>query len=56
MSGIDCMNNNHEKVDVLYANTKLTNETEEVTLQKIVNELSNYFYEKGEYTVLLLVK
>lgn len=42
------MNNNHKKVDVLYANAKIVNETGELSLQKIANELSKHFYEKGE--------
>ncbi|KAJ8958921.1 hypothetical protein NQ318_019690 [Aromia moschata] len=47
VAGLDCMNSNYKKVDVLYANAKIINETEDLNLQKIANELSDHFYEKG---------
>ncbi|XP_063922833.1 activating signal cointegrator 1 complex subunit 1-like [Zophobas morio] len=47
VSGIDCMNNNYKKVDVLYANAKLVDESEDLSLQKLVNELSDHFYDRG---------
>ncbi|CAH1117508.1 unnamed protein product [Phaedon cochleariae] len=47
LSGIECMNKNYEKVNVLYAKVKLVDETEDITLQKIANDLSHYFYERG---------
>lgn len=49
VSGINCMENNYKNVNVLYANAKISNETEKVSFQKIANELSDYFYEKGTY-------
>lgn len=47
VSGIQCMNENHSKVDVLYANAKIVGENEEINLQKIANDLSDHFYERG---------
>ncbi|KAJ8935076.1 hypothetical protein NQ314_013021 [Rhamnusium bicolor] len=47
VAGIECMNDNYRNADILYANAKIINETEEVNLQKIVNDISNYFYERG---------
>ncbi|CAH0557145.1 unnamed protein product [Brassicogethes aeneus] len=47
VEGINIMNNNPKKVDVLYANAKITHDDEEVDLQKIVDDVSEYFYERG---------
>ncbi|XP_057660454.1 activating signal cointegrator 1 complex subunit 1 [Diorhabda carinulata] len=47
VAGIDCMNGNYKKVDVLYAKAKIYNETEEISLQDIANQLSEHFYQKG---------
>nr|XP_023020546.1 activating signal cointegrator 1 complex subunit 1-like [Leptinotarsa decemlineata] len=47
VSGIECMNNNYEKVDVLYAKAKFLNETEDITLQRVSNAISDFFYERG---------
>ncbi|KAF2884275.1 hypothetical protein ILUMI_21896 [Ignelater luminosus] len=47
VSGIDCMNDNLEKVNVLYANAKVDHESGEDILQKLVNGISDYFYERG---------
>lgn len=44
---LDCMNANLKKVDVVYANVKVVNETEEHSLQKIVNDISKHFYHRG---------
>lgn len=44
---LDCMNANLKKVDVVYANVKIVNETEEYNLQKIVNDISKHFYHRG---------
>lgn len=56
VSGIECMNDNYSKVDVLYANAKIVNENEELNLQKIANDLSDHFYERGNYTYQILTK
>ena len=53
VSGIDCMNNNYKKVDVLYANAKLVDESEDLSLQKLVNELSDHFYDRGKRGVFV---
>ncbi|KAF7283182.1 hypothetical protein GWI33_001245 [Rhynchophorus ferrugineus] len=45
--GLSCMNNNARKVDVLYANVKMMNETEEHNLQNIVNDISKHFFDRG---------
>ncbi|KAJ8975835.1 hypothetical protein NQ317_001232 [Molorchus minor] len=50
VAGINCMNDNHKKVDVLYANAKILDKAEEADLQKIVNDLSAYFYDRGLVT------
>ncbi|XP_044268006.1 activating signal cointegrator 1 complex subunit 1-like [Tribolium madens] len=47
ISGIDCMTTNLKKVDVLYANATIVGENEEFNLQKLVNDLSDHFYERG---------
>ncbi|KAJ8916247.1 hypothetical protein NQ315_016387 [Exocentrus adspersus] len=47
VEGIDYMQSNYKKTDVLYANVKIINETEEVNFQKIVNDIADYFYERG---------
>lgn len=44
---LDCMNANLKKVDVVYANVKIVNETEEHSLQNIVNDISRHFYHRG---------
>lgn len=51
VEGIDCMQSNYKKTDVLYANVKLINGTEEADLQKITNDIANYFYERGNICV-----
>ncbi|XP_018562630.1 activating signal cointegrator 1 complex subunit 1-like [Anoplophora glabripennis] len=47
VEGIDCMQSNYKKTDVLFANVKIINETDEGNLQKIANDIANHFYEKG---------
>lgn len=47
VSGIDCMNTNLKKVDVLYANATMIGENEDFNLQKLANDLSDHFYERG---------
>ncbi|KAG5889801.1 hypothetical protein JTB14_031349 [Gonioctena quinquepunctata] len=47
VSGVECMNENYEKVDVVYAKAKFLEESEEVSLQNIANGLSDFFYERG---------
>lgn len=47
ISGIDCMNRNLKKVDILFANATIVNENEEFNLQQLVNGLSDHFYERG---------
>lgn len=47
ISGLNCMDENPEKSNVLYANAEILNEIEPNSLQKVVNSVSNYFYEKG---------
>nr|CAH7713071.1 unnamed protein product [Callosobruchus chinensis] len=42
------MTNNYKKANVIYANAKIIEEKEEFNLQKIANELSDYFYERGK--------
>lgn len=47
------MDRNWAKVNVLYANARLLNENENLNLQKIVDGIADYFYERGFfYTVL----
>lgn len=48
VKGIDCMNSNYKRTNVVYAKAKFVNETEEISLQKIADDLSRYFYERGE--------
>lgn len=48
VSGLDCMEDNLSKVNVLYANAKIVNETSDFNLQNIANSIANYFYERGE--------
>lgn len=55
VSGIDCMNNNHKSVDVLYAKAKIINENENTSLQKIINGLSDHFYERGKTKPFLVL-
>lgn len=43
------MNQNFKKVDVLYAKAKIVDEDDDFNLQKIVNELSEHFYERGGF-------
>lgn len=52
VQGIDCMNSNYTKVNVVYANAKILGAHEDANLQKITNDLSDYFYERGENVVL----
>ncbi|KAK4879745.1 hypothetical protein RN001_007891 [Aquatica leii] len=47
VSGIDCMTENYFKANVLYANAKIVNDTDEDLLQKIANAILEYFYERG---------
>lgn len=47
ISGVSCMDTDPTAAHVVYANAKLQEETEEVNLQKIVNDLADYFYERG---------
>ncbi|CAH1970978.1 unnamed protein product [Acanthoscelides obtectus] len=46
VSGVECMTDDHKKANVIYANAKIVEESEEWNLQKIVNDLSDFFYEK----------
>lgn len=48
VSGIDCMNENFERVNVLYANAKVEHESDDDILQKLVNGISDHFYERGK--------
>ncbi|KRT78543.1 hypothetical protein AMK59_7816 [Oryctes borbonicus] len=47
VSGLDCMNNNYKKVNVLYAKAKISTENEEDVLQSMLNSISKLFYETG---------
>ncbi|KAK9888931.1 hypothetical protein WA026_001150 [Henosepilachna vigintioctopunctata] len=48
VQGLNCMNSNLSKVNVLYAEPYLTDDSEcEKDLQEIANAISNLFYEKG---------
>ncbi|EFA03384.1 activating signal cointegrator 1 complex subunit 1 [Tribolium castaneum] len=47
ISGVDCMNTNLKKVDVLYAKPTIVGENEDFNLQKLANDLSDHFYERG---------
>ncbi|KAF5285750.1 hypothetical protein FQR65_LT02278 [Abscondita terminalis] len=47
VSGINCMNDNVAKANILYANAKIEHEGDDDLLQKIANAISEYFYEKG---------
>ncbi|XP_060517084.1 activating signal cointegrator 1 complex subunit 1-like [Cylas formicarius] len=47
IAGLDCMNGNVKKVNVLYAKAKIANESGEFSLQSIVNGLSNHLYHRG---------
>ncbi|XP_031343533.1 activating signal cointegrator 1 complex subunit 1-like isoform X2 [Photinus pyralis] len=47
VAGIDCMNDNHSKVNVLYANAKIVQDNNEEVLQKLANAISDYFYNRG---------
>lgn len=47
VKGIDCMTSNYKKVNVVYAKAKIVGETDEYNLQKITDELSQHFYERG---------
>lgn len=53
VSGIECMNNNYSKVDVLYANAKIVSENDDINLQKIANGIFDHFYERGKLQFLL---
>ncbi|KAF5305209.1 hypothetical protein FQA39_LY09297 [Lamprigera yunnana] len=46
VTGIDCMNDNFSKVNVLYAKAKVDSEDEDV-LQKLADSISDYFYDRG---------
>lgn len=52
ISGIDCMNDNYTKTNVLYANAELINSNNEISLQKIADDLADYFYQRGNFLVL----
>lgn len=41
------METNRAKVNVLYANARIIDEKDGVNLQKIVNAIADYFYERG---------
>lgn len=41
------MDRNYAKVNVLYANAKMTNENANLNLQKIVDSIADYFYQRG---------
>lgn len=47
VSGLDCMDNNHAKVNVLYANAKIVDERDDLNLQMIANSIAEYFYQRG---------
>ncbi|CAH1132825.1 unnamed protein product [Ceutorhynchus assimilis] len=47
IASLSCMNDNIEKTDVIYANVRLLNETNDNNLQTIIDALSHHFYEKG---------
>ncbi|GJQ70415.1 hypothetical protein Trydic_g22843 [Trypoxylus dichotomus] len=49
VSGLGCMNNNHNKVNVLYANAKIC--TGQDLLQSMVNSISKHFYEKASLQI-----
>ncbi|XP_018330780.1 activating signal cointegrator 1 complex subunit 1-like isoform X2 [Agrilus planipennis] len=44
LAGIDCMNNNLEKVNILYANAQVVDANEKKCLQKIANGISDHFH------------
>lgn len=48
VAGIDCMNENLQRVNVLYANAKTVHESDGTILQRIANGISEYFYERGK--------
>lgn len=47
VSGISCMNDNHSKVNILYANAKIVEADDEDVLQKLANAVTGYFYNRG---------
>lgn len=48
IAGIDCMQPNYKKTDVLYAKAEMAEEVpEDFHLQKIANGILHHFYEKG---------
>ncbi|KAK5646317.1 hypothetical protein RI129_004781 [Pyrocoelia pectoralis] len=47
VSGINCMNDNHSKVNILYANAKIVQADDEDILQKLANAITDYFYNRG---------
>lgn len=48
VAGLECMNNNYQKVNVLYANAKICTEKNEDILQHLTNSIAKHFYEKGK--------
>lgn len=46
LAGLDCMEKNRAKVNVLYANAKIVDD-QNVNLQSIANSIVDYFYERG---------
>lgn len=50
------MNNNHAKVNVLYANARIVDENENLNLQRIANSIAEYFYERGMKTLVEIIK
>ncbi|XP_049822818.1 activating signal cointegrator 1 complex subunit 1-like isoform X2 [Aethina tumida] len=47
ISGLDCMNNTTNNVHVMYSNAEIVSDNQEASLQTIVNNIAEYFYEKG---------
>nr|CAI5864236.1 unnamed protein product [Callosobruchus analis] len=42
------MTDDYKKANVIYANAKMIEEKDGFNLQKIADELSDYFYERGK--------
>lgn len=47
MAGLDCMDANRAKVNVLYANARIVDENDGVNLQRIADRIADHFYERG---------
>lgn len=43
------MNNTTNNVHVMYSNAEIVSDNQEASLQTIVNNIAEYFYEKGKY-------